>query len=60
MLVGAADIDDTLAAELAGSVAKAIDPTGTLRASTQYKKRVSGVLARDAARQALARAQEAA
>ncbi len=59
LLIGATEIDDALAGELRDAVAKAIEPTGALRASALYKKRVSGVLVRDAARQALARAKEA-
>jgi carbon-monoxide dehydrogenase medium subunit len=48
ILRGARELDESTAAELQHSVEDALQPTGQLRASAEYKRRVSGVLVRRA------------
>jgi carbon-monoxide dehydrogenase medium subunit len=58
VLHDAIDIDDALAVDMQKVVADRLQPHGDLRASPDYKRRVTGVLIRDAARAALASARE--
>lgn len=56
LLAGAEALTPDLAAQVQATVAAATDPSDDLRASAPYKRRVTGVLARDALREALQRA----
>ncbi len=53
LLAGADAITPDLAAHIEAAAAAAVDPSDDLRASAAYKRRVTGVLARDALREAL-------